>query len=55
VLGAGGQGYGKEMDIIRQTVATREGLARPVAGIYASKGTGGGLSLYEDQGDASYG
>lgn len=47
--------FAKEMDIIRQTVATREGLARPVAGSYANRGSGGGLSLYEDEGSASYG
>lgn len=47
--------FAREMDIIRQTVATREGLGRPVAGIYAQRGPAGGLALYDEEPQAAYG
>ena len=47
--------YVKEMEAIAQVIATREGLGRPVAGMYAQKGSAGGLALYEGEGQAAYG
>lgn len=48
--------YQAEVDIIRNVAQQRQSLyGRPVAGTYARRGAGGGLALYEPEGQASYG
>lgn len=47
--------FPKEIDKMRQIMASRQALSRPVQGSYGSKGSGGGLSLFEEQGQAAYG
>lgn len=47
--------YVKEMGLIQQALETRKGLARPVAGTYATRGPAGGISLFPEEQTASYG
>lgn len=55
ILGNPG-GYTAEMDKIKAIAEQRSSLhGRPVVGSYATKGPGGGLSQYDQQGQAGYG
>lgn len=48
--------FASEMQKITQIATSRKSqFGRPVPGTYAQKGTGGGLSLYDQEGTAAYG
>lgn len=43
------------MEKVQQILTSRSQLGKPVQGTYPTRGPGGGVSIYEQQGEASYG